>query len=63
MKPRDIRRAAGRSLAWVAVTSGVSEPTAVRFELDPENEPKDPQKRAALRRTYETLAAQQRVVA
>jgi hypothetical protein len=51
---KEIRKRAKRSLAWVAVMSGVSEPTAKLFELN-ESAVANAEKRAALQSVYEQL--------
>lgn len=54
-KPREIRQAAGLSLAKVAARADVSEPTARIFEIDP-NAVKDVRKRESLGRVYGELS-------
>jgi predicted transcriptional regulator len=54
MEHKEIRKQAKRSLAWVAVMAGVSEPTAKLFELD-ESAVANMDKRAALQSVYEQL--------
>jgi hypothetical protein len=55
MNAKELRRAAGKSRAWVAAHAGVSEPTARLYELAPDAVSERPRK--ALAAVYARLAA------
>lgn len=57
MTAKDIRIAAGRSRAWVAVQAGVSEPTCKLYEVAG-RDVVGPRARASLDRVYGDLEAQ-----
>lgn len=56
MEAREIRIQAGKSQGWCAFQSGTSEPTVRLYEANP-TAVRNPKKRDALKRVYESLAA------
>jgi len=56
MVAKEIRKKAGKSMAWVAVMAGTSEPTAKLYELAGPEAVRE-EKREALRRVYAQLEA------